>query len=232
MSENNVKMNSSGISIINALIKKWFLILLITVLCALVGLGYSAMFVRPTYTATRSVILRLSVGDLKASTVTTNVTLSKIYLPDVMEFVSSPAVVNKANEVYEGEGNIRTGAIGVSYGNKDIDSLIFSVSYTDYDVDMAEEKLNTLLESIVLVDQEKGVIEAEDFSLKPTQRNCDFSMNNSFATYIVLGAIAGLLIGVVIVVIMYVTDNTVVDKEEFEMLTGVDILSCIRKNKK
>ncbi len=221
----------SASAIFSAILKKWILIVLVTILCALLGLGYSAIFIRPTYTASRSVILRLSVGDLKANTVTTNVSLAKIYLPTVKGFVSSPAVIAKANEIYDGEGSISIGSISVPDGDSDSDSLIFSISYTDMDMESAEKKLDTIIESVMIVDEEKHVIETEDFSLIPTQRNCTFSVNNKFTSYIFLGAGAGLVISVLVVLILYFMDNTVVSKEEFEETMGVDVLANIKKLK-
>ena len=231
MQEYNSINSNSSLSLLNAILRKWFLIVLVTVLCALVGMAYSLAYVKPTYTATRSVILRLSVGDLQANTVTTNVTLSKIYLPDVIEFVGSPVVINKANELYGGEKQIKSGAINVNYSNKEIDSLIFSVSYTDMSVEEAEAKLSTIIESVMIVDNEMSVIEAEDFSLIPTQNESKYTMNSSFATYIILGAAAGLAISLLIVVVMHLLDNTMIDKNEFEEITGVDILANIKKLK-
>ncbi len=228
MQENN---SYSGMAIVKAILEKWLLIVLVTILCALVGFAYSAMFIRPTYTASRSVILRLSVGDLEANTVTTNVSLAKIYLEDVKDFVRSPDVVKKANEVYPGEGEIKLSSISVPESNEDIDSLIFSISYTDMDKKSAEQKLDTVIESVMLVNDEKNVIVTEDFALIDTQNKCSFSMNNEFTKYIILGAGVGILVSVLIVVIMFMTDNTVVTKEELEEVTGADVLSCLRKSK-
>lgn len=224
--------STNTLSFFNAILKRWVLIVMVTVLCALAGLAYSLMYVKPTYTASRSVILRLSVGDLQANTVTTDVALSKIYLPDVMEFVGSPAVINRANELLGSEKSVKSGSIAVKYGNKDLDSLIFSISYTDSSAKVAEARLNAVIESVMLVDEEMGVIEAEDFSLIPTQNDTDFSMNNKFSTYVILGVVAGLVISVVLAVILNLADNTVVDKNEFEEVTGVSVLSNINKIKK
>jgi capsular polysaccharide biosynthesis protein len=203
---------------------------LITALCTLLGLGYAVTNVKPTYTATRSVILRLSVGDLQANTVTTNVALSKIYLPDVIEFVSSPAVVNKANEL-NGGNSIKNNSINVKYSNKEIESLIFSISYTDAKRSDAEKKLNYIIESVMLVDDEMKVIEAEEFSLIPTQNGVTTSVNNKFSTFVVLGFGVGLVLSIALAVLIYMFDNTISTKEELEALTGSDMLSTLKKVK-
>ena len=233
MQENNTQRISgaNSLSIITAILKRWLLIVLVTIFCALVGLCYSLAFVKPTYTAKCSVILRLSVGDLQANTVTTNVALAKIYLPDVIEFVSSPAVINKANEIIGTDNTVKASRVGVQYSNKDLKSLIFSITYTDASIVEAEKKLQTLIDSVMIVDEQLGVIESEEFALIPVQNEFGISINNNFSTYIIFGVAAGLLISVVIAIIMYMFDNTVVDKNEFEELTGIDVLANIRKEK-
>lgn len=228
MQENN---SNGSLSILGAILRRWLLILLVTVLCALIGLGYAVMNVKPTYTATRSVILRLSVGDLQANTVTTNVALSKIYLPDVIEFVSSPAVINKANELYGGSKAISGNSVNVKYSNKEIESLIFSVSYTDLKSSEAEKKLNFIIDSVMLVDEQIKVIEAEDFALIPTQNGVTTTVNDSLSTFVVLGAGVGLVISVAIAVLLFMMDNTINTKEELEIITGSDLLSTLKQIK-
>ena len=217
-------------SIWYAIISKWLFILLVTVLCLVIGLAYSVMFVRPTYTASRSVILRLSVGDVKDSTVITNINLSKIYLPDVVDFVTSPAVIEQANELMGGNNLVKSGNISVKNSTKDEDSLIFSVSYTDVWVADAKLKLNSVIESVTMVNDKLEVIEAEGFALIPTQNDFKVSINSVFAQYVIIGGVAGLAIALAIVVLAHLLDNTVVSRNEFEEATGISVLSLINKN--
>lgn len=217
-------------SIWYAMISKWLFILLVTVLCLVIGLAYSVIFVKPTYTASRSVILRLSVGDAKDSTVITNINLSKIYLPDVVDFVTSPAVVEQANELMGGNNLVKSGGISVKNSTRDEDSLIFSISYTDTALAEAKLKLNCVIESVTMVNEKLEVIEAEGFALIPTQNDFNVSVNSVFAQYVIIGGVAGLVIALAIVVFAHMLDNTVVSKSEFEEVTGISVLSLINKN--
>ena len=47
-----------------------------------------------------------------------------------------------------------------------------------------------------------------------------------------LGAAIGVALAVLIVLLKHVADNTVKDKEEFEALTGVSVISYVEKDKK
>ena len=82
-----------------------------------------------------------------------------------------------------------------------------------------------------LVDEQLKVIEAEDFSLIPTQNNPTVSENNAFSTYVVLGVGVGLVLSIAIAVLLYMLDNTISTKDELEAITGSDILSMVKKIK-
>ena len=199
------------------------LIVLVTVLAALLSLAYCLTSVKPTYTASNSLILRLSVGDDTAGTVTTNVSLSKLYLSDVESIMESPKVMNYANETYEGEGSISANAIEVVM---DEGSLIFSVSYTDLSEEVAKEKLATVISCASEV-LSSGALEAESVALIPTQKTSKVVENSGFAKYIVLGTAAGLVVSVLIAMLLYALDNSVNDRKEFEELTGISVLAYI-----
>ena len=80
----------------------------------------------------------------------------------------------------------------------------------------------------MLVDDEMKVIEAEEFSLIPTQNSATTSVNNNFNTFVVLGFGAGLIISVALAVLIYMFDNRISTKEELEALTGSDMLSTLK----
>ena len=46
--------------------KRLTLIILITVLCALIGFGYGLLFIKPEYTVTSSMILKLETNDVSS----------------------------------------------------------------------------------------------------------------------------------------------------------------------
>ena len=210
-------------------LRRIVLIIMITVLCALIGLLYSVVKVDPVYTATRSVILRTAVDvDNKASSVTNNVTLAKIYLPVVSETIKSPKVIDKANSNYQG-GTISSGAVSVEYGEL---SLIFKISYRDVSSAKAKEKLEVLIEAVKDVISEQDVVNAQRATLISVQIDADIAVRNDFFKYVIYGALIGIVISLIVIVLIYILDNTVKDKQEFEELTGVDVLAYIDEQKK
>ena len=193
----------------------------------LLSVAYCAAYVKPVYTASSSVILRMSVGEATAGNVTSNASLAKLYLPDVAKIIESPLVISKANERYENKG-ISASSINVEYGEE---SMIFTISYSDFSDKVAAEKLKKIIEcaSDVLA---AGAVEAEDVSLISTQNEIDISVNEGFMKYILLGTAAGIVLSILLSILIYALDTTIVDREEFEDIARVPVLSYISKVKK
>ncbi len=209
------------------IIKNALFIFLVTVLCALLALGYCALKVKPTYTVSKSVILRTNM-DGNDSASQTEASLAKLYLPVVSSLVRSPSIIEKANSNYSKEGGrIYSGGVGMSYNER---SLIFSLSYTDVSQVAAEEKLDAVIKAAK--SELYLYIEADNVTLTDTQSSFDVVLNNSYMKYTIIGAFGGLAISLVIVLILYVLDNTVKDKQEFEEMTGIDVIAYIDKDKK
>lgn len=210
--------------------KNLLLIILITVLCALLGLGYSVMKVKPTFTASRSVILRTDMNDsaTNSSALTNQASLAKLYLPVVSSVVRSPAIIEKANDVYKGENSkVSAGGVGIRYNEN---SLIFTMYYTDKDEDTAKAKLEAVISAAS--DNLRYYLQAGDVTLIHTQNDSTVSSANSYSRYTLMGAGVGFVIAILLVFIVYVLDNTVKDKQEFEELTGLNVIAYIEKDKK
>jgi len=229
MEERNVpnEFNEKPYPFFRILYKHKIMIILVTVLCMLLSVAYCAAYVKPVYTASSSVILRMSVGEATAGNVTSNASLAKLYLPDVAKIIESPLVISKANERYENKG-ISASSINVEYGEE---SMIFTISYSDVSDEVAAEKLVTIMTcaSEVLA---AGAVEAEDVSLISTQNEIDISVNEGFMKYILLGTAAGIVLSILLSILIYALDTTIVDREEFEDIAKVPVLSYISKVKK
>ena len=221
------------IPIFKLLYKNLLLIILITVLSALLSLGYCVLSVKPTYTASRSVILRTTMnkedGINAANVLSNQAALAKLYLPNIAKLIKSPDVVTEVNKQYDnGKEKISRGAIGVRYGEQ---SLIFTISYTDKNSKLAEEKLNAVINTFAVSDQFQDCVQADDAQLIHTQKECTVAKSTSYVKYTIIGTIAGIIIAVAISVLAYMLDNTIRDKKELEEITGVYLLSYIDKEK-
>ncbi len=228
MSNENQKAKSNA-HFWKSFARKWFIILLVTLLFAGVSVGYSVAKIKPIYTASTSVVLKMTISDSgNVSTNTNNATLAKKNLPTVKECIESKKAASKANEYYnqinEKTGdNISKGAISVKHGDT---SMIFTLSYSDLDKQSAVEKLSAVIETApsILVNE----IEAGSVDLVPVQNEFSVYSSSRKATVIVIGTILGLMVGVVAVLIICVLDNKIRNREELEELTGSNVIAYIQ----
>lgn len=219
--------STSPLSFLSVLYKNLVLIILLTVLCTACGVLYGVLKTKPIYTASLSVILKTEVSDYSGemSSERNEATLAKIYLRDVERAIKTPKVLEKANSIYNVEGDkLSAGAISINYGAS---SLIFSISYSALDVDVAKAKLSALVQASA--EKLEEVIEAESVTLIEVQNKIDVKESSSFNKVVVFSAFVGLLISLVIVFVKYALDNTVKSKSEFEYITGVSVLAVIDK---
>lgn len=98
--ENNFENNEKTFPIFKILLRKSLIIILVTVLCALIGLGYAIVKTKPSYTASRSVIFRTEIkdGGNLSNNQTNQVSLAKLYLSSVSSIIRSDAIMTKSQD--------------------------------------------------------------------------------------------------------------------------------------
>ncbi|MBQ9734940.1 MAG: hypothetical protein IJV95_03665 [Clostridia bacterium] len=232
MANGNFGSTERNVPFFRIVSKNLLLIALITILCTLIGVMYGLLFVNPQYTASHSIILRTTVADTSGGNNTTNnASLGKIYIPMVEEHINSPKFISTANEIYKteynGTGKVTASGISIEYNE---DSLIFVMSYTDVSEKVATDKLQAVYEAAS--EELADYIKAENVSLIRTNNNPAVSVNDGFMKTIIFGALIGVVLSVIVVIVKYVLDNTIHDKQEFEELTGVSVIAYIDKAKK
>ena len=212
-------------SLLTALYKNILAIILAAVLGCLLGLGYGVLTVKPVYTRTSTVML---VAKINSSSSSNNLVLSQYYLSDVGTIIKSAGFVAGANELHKengGAGVITSSGIGISYGVED--SLIFSISYRDKSDALAESKLKTVI--AYAQSSLADYIKADGAELKETSNEMAKSSSYNYFKPSVIGFLLGAIAAVACVVVVYLLDNTVKDREEIEELTGVNVLAFIVK---
>ncbi len=236
--ENN---NQKTFPFFKVLYKNIVLIILITILCALLSFGYSLLNKKTTVTVSQSVILRTAVSSSTGSSQSTNASHGKIYINEIRDIITNPKAIKKINAYYkdiygQDAGTISAGAIGIS--SKD-NSLIFKISYTDKDEEVAFNKLTaiyTVANDQLIKEDIKADIGSENdpgsrlILTDGTGKILSSVTTSDTSKNIILGTVVGVIISVAIAFILYVLDNTVKDKDEFEELTGVSILAYLEKN--
>ncbi len=212
--------------IIKLLTKNLLTIVLVSVLCALLGLGYSVMRVKPVYTASRAVMIRTTLSaDNSASALSNQAALSKIYLGTISNIIKGDEIIEKANDNLKDKSQrVNSGSVGMIY---DSQSLIFRLTYTDATPELADVKLNAFVSAVS--SKIGAFVQAENVYIIETQKESDITESNSYIKYTAIGLFAGVAISTLTVFLVYVLDNTIKRKEEMEELTGVAVVAYIEK---
>jgi capsular polysaccharide biosynthesis protein len=226
----NEVQTENGFSLFNVLYRNLLLIIIATIIGLLAGLGVAFLLAKPTYTASKRVMFITKYStpvDDKGNPINTagnDMLLAKLYLPNAVDKIKSQILIYDANELYEGEGKISANAISASYGEE---SLIFSLSYTDRSEEEAAKKLEAIIESAKINFPKPSFSVAKDSTLREVENRASVVKNSNFGKYIIIGALAGLVLAVAYVIIKEATDVTIKDKAELEALTGVSVIACI-----
>lgn len=229
----------TGISIKELMLLLWrnvILIAVITILATICGVGY-AMSIKPTYTATRSLIVKASNNSSlnNDSNNYNDITVATKELPTIAEFFKKNVVLSAAQAEYDGQGNggaISAGAMSVKY---DTTTRFLTISYTDTDSNVAAQKINAIIKAGTDVVEEKNVDGTSKYfnvsiELMVADGNeASVVMNLKRTTYVVIAFILGLVIAVGIVLIRYFMDDTIKNKEELERISGVKMLAYLEK---
>ncbi|MBO4594766.1 MAG: hypothetical protein J5697_03600 [Clostridia bacterium] len=216
--------------------KNLFLIIIVTVICAGIALGIGFCFVKPVYTASRTVILRASVENVSSGSATdsqnkNDVSLAKKLLPNVTADLANERVEEYANETYAGEGKIDRKNVETKYT---AESFVFVIKYSDTDDSSVNAKLDAIINGfnnyLDVDNADYEVIMAKNLRLVSLQnRPSDLTKKYNIALYVVLGAALGVAASIAFVFIRYSLDNTVKSRETLESLTGAAVISFIDK---
>jgi len=204
--------------------KKLTLIILVTILFAIIGLAYGLLFVKTEHTVTTSMILKLETDDVSSGENRNNASLTYLYFPPIKQVIFSPEVINETNNALSKDKQVSSSSLKMNYGEK---SMIFTMSYTDYDKEVAKEKLAAIIETSKKYISKQNIILAKSAEIVELQDGYSESQHRGLATTIVITSAIGLVLGVGLAFLLYFLDNTAKDKEEIEELTGTTIIANI-----
>ncbi len=232
MSDNNVSIlnfqksvNASELLFI--MIKRWYIIIASIVICFLVALIHATVFVTPLYASTAKIIVfnkqeTTNANDLELS--------SSLYLAkDFKEIIVDKMILNDVSAELGGKYNIAQLKSYIEIENPQ-NTRIIAVTAMSPDPDDSKK----IVDTICNVSQEKLVelmgldritlISNGDVATSPAHPNIP---RNSL-----IGILAGLLIGCLIIFIMYLMDNKIKSAEDIEKNFDISVLATIPFNNK
>ena len=221
--EKNVEQSSVWL-LIQYLLRKWMIIVLAMIITAGASFFIAKWRAKPEFVATQTLIFKTTISsngqnDLKIK----ETTLAKMYLPTAARIIKSPDCVAKANELFAEEGTISSSAISVNYGEE---SLIFNISCLSDSKGSAENKLKSVIDAAE--EYLSKEIEANGVELIPVQKGISVAQSSSaIKRNTLFGAIGGLVVACVVLIIIFSLDNTIKDADELEKLTGANFLAHV-----
>lgn len=226
-----MQKNSEGIveidllKILALLLKKLYIIVLCAILCGAGAFAYAKFKIKPTYQSTAYIYVNnssVSIGEMSLTTGDLNASKSLVdtYIVILKTRNTLETVIKKAGLDYS--YNKLSGMISASAVN---DTEIFKVTVTSTDPKEACEIVNTIAE--VFPDKVSSIVNGTSAKI------VDYGVINtnkvapSNTRYTLIGAFAGACLAVLVIVIIYLTDDTVRDEEYLISTYDVPIIGTI-----
>ena len=216
--------------LLEIVIKKWWLILLLTMTGFVMAYSFTAIFVTPIYEAKTVLFIGqeasglesigISLGQLQADsqliTDYKQIALTHLVIDEVMKNTG----MNIAYNEFQSDVVIETIQ----------DSRLFTVGFRHTDPQIAKTVSDELAKQLTLsVSQIVGVenIRILDQAMVPQKPIAPNKFQNT-----IIGGLLGVIASFSIIVIMFLLNDTVKDEEDIETLIGVSVLGSIPKFKR
>lgn len=121
---------------------------------------------KPVYTQSKLVVV---FAKLDSASMSTNIIYTANFLPTIQEFMLSRKFIRRANEIYENEFGENSTIISVqSIDIKRSGDILLTISYKDYDNEIAANKLNAFIKAAQEILSEELLADEIDFIIMET----------------------------------------------------------------
>ena len=219
MNEENIKIED----IFNIVIKRWKMILLITLAITLMVASISFFVIAPKYTANTKVFI--GKENTKDQTYNSNdVQMYQKLLKTYAEIILTNDSVNKA--IVTNNLNITSEAVLKSLTvTPRADTQILEIEYINTDKALAKEVVNSITNEFITSSKELipnvnvKIIESVKMPEKPTSPNKKMNIGIAF--------LLGVMISVGLAFLLEFMDNTFKTKEQLEQILGIPVIGTI-----
>ncbi|MBP3502894.1 MAG: polysaccharide biosynthesis tyrosine autokinase [Clostridia bacterium] len=217
-------------SLFNLIWKKKIAIICITILGALIAVGYNLYFTVPKYKSTTTFLLTQSADEQNVSNTitTTDITLNSKLLNNYTELIKSDSVLNEVLKRLEIVYNTQELKKNISIVSKSDTFIVLSVEFPQ------KEKAPLIANTIVEVFNEKvkEIYNMENVHVMDLAVEANKPSNINPIKYSIIGAGIGFIISIMIVLIFNCFDDSVKDENDIERQLGLKTLAKISKQQK
>lgn len=193
--------------------RRFWMIAVITILTTFVAGFYSFMYTSPIYATSTRIALNSTAETIN----TLNVIIKD---PAVLEKVAAKLRINRSGEALSGQINVET------IGN----SQIINISVIDSNPVLAADIANATVETFQK--EIPSFIELNGVEVVSKAQPNNYPINQNHSRYIMMGIIAGIIIGVGLVFLLDSLDDSIRNKREVEEIFDAPILGAVSKMSK
>ncbi len=213
MNENKLKYEFDAKQIVDMLLKRWWIIVIAVVLFVGLAVGYTELAVTPTYTSSATLLINGGSGMTSYQQILAGQYQSKDYPYILKSYDTLGAVAERLNADEETSYRKYTSSVlsgMISYSAEE-DSRIFRISVTSADPKEARDVARVIAE--VFSERTEKLTKAEVQSVE-SPREPTSASSSDMKRNVLVGAAAGLVLSVAIVILMGLGSD-VLDSEEW-----------------
>ncbi len=204
------------------------------IMCGLtLGLGmilYSMLFATPGYESSTKIYILSSSGDDSSSLTTSDMTVSSSLTKDYTEIIQNRTVVENVisslqlNTTYE--DFLKTVDVSASSS----DTRILTITITDSDPYEAKRRVDTFRD--IALNQIEEVMGRDVVKVIETASYPDHRTSPSLRKNGMIGAIVGILLCILVLLVVYLRNDTIRTQSDIERYLGITVLGLIPADSK
>lgn len=209
------------------MLRKWWLI----VLCSIIGAGalgvYTKFFVTPQYSASSTIYILSSTTNVSGSGI--SLSLSEQLTADFLLLAKSRPVLEEAAEKV-GDGVTSEMLAGSVVIENPTGSHMLKVTATNEDAQLAKDIANTMAD--VVAKQVAKVMDTDQPNLMESAVKPVAPVSPNLSKNIMMGGLIGVALAIAAIVLLYMLDDTVKDEDDVRKYLGVNTLAAFPERRK
>ena len=231
--QDNTDIEIDVLELFHVLLNKFWIILLAGIIAALAFVGGTILFITPQYQSTTKmyVLSKQDNNTITQQDMQTSLSLTKDYAELIKSRTVTEGVIAQLNLDLTHEQ-----LLGKMSIDSATDTRILSITVTDPDPYEACKIANAIRD--VAANHIKNVMDIDAVNVVETANIPDQKSSPSISKNGVIGGLLGVLLSVAIILIAYISNDTIKTQEDVERYLGLSMLGTIpltaadRKNKK
>lgn len=208
------------------MLKRWKLIILITLVAVISSAGLTYFVLTPVYKASTQILVNQKDTNIQldASQLRNHIELINTY----SVIIKSPAILEKVIDNLELTHSVEQLNQNISVGRQ-ADSVVFFVTVTDSNAGRAVEIANAVTETFQQEIKEIMNVDNVNILAKAELKKNPIPVSPRPTLNIAIAVVLGLISGTGLALLLEFLDNTLKDGEDIEIYLGVPVLGSVHK---